>query len=58
MKKLETFLVVDDHPIFRQGLVAFIRSNAPYQVCAEPDNATESLAASERGVPEIALADI
>jgi len=58
MQKPVTFLVVDDHPVFRQGLVALIRSNERYQVCAEAGTASESMAALEKGVPDIALIDI
>jgi len=58
MAKPVTFLVVDDHPVFRQGLVALIRSNERYQVCSEAGSAAESLAALEKGVPDIALVDI
>ena len=58
MQKSVTVLVVDDHPVFRQGLVALIRSNERYQVCAEAGSATESLAALEKAVPDIALIDI
>lgn len=58
MAKPVTFLVVDDHPVFRQGLVALIRSNERYQVCAEAGSVAESLSALERGVPDIALVDI
>jgi DNA-binding NarL/FixJ family response regulator len=58
MQKPVTFLVVDDHPVFRQGLVALIRSNERYQVCAEAGTAAESLAALEKCVPDIALIDI
>ena len=48
MQKPVTFLVVDDHPVFRQGLVALVRSNERYQVCAEAGTAAESLAALGR----------
>jgi DNA-binding NarL/FixJ family response regulator len=58
MQKPVTFLVVDDHPVFRQGLVALIRSNERYRVCAEAGTAAESLAAVETTVPDIALIDI
>lgn len=58
MQKPVTFLVVDDHPVFRQGLVALIRSNERYQVSAEAGSAAESLAALEKAVPDIALVDI
>ncbi len=53
-----TFLVVDDHPIFRQGLVALIRSTDRYMVCGEAGSAEEALAALEKAVPDIALVDI
>ncbi len=58
MTKPVTFLVVDDHPVFRRGLVALIRSDARYEVCAETGSAAETLAALERAVPDIALVDI
>ncbi len=53
-----TFLVVDDHPVFRQGLVALIRSNERYEVCGEAGSAAEALDALQRAVPDIALVDI
>jgi DNA-binding NarL/FixJ family response regulator len=58
MAKPVTFLVVDDHPVFRQGLVALVRSNMRYQVCGEAGSAEEALAALEKVVPDIALVDI
>ncbi len=58
MGKPVTFLVVDDHPVFRQGLVALVRSNTRYEVCGEAGSAEEALAALERIVPDIALVDI
>jgi DNA-binding NarL/FixJ family response regulator len=58
MAKPVTFLVVDDHPVFRQGLVALIRSSGRYEVCGEAGSAEEALAALERVVPDIALVDI
>ncbi len=58
MTKSLTFLVVDDHPVFRQGLVALIRSDDRYKVCAEAGTAAETLAALEQAVPDIALIDI
>jgi DNA-binding NarL/FixJ family response regulator len=53
-----TFLVVDDHPVFRQGLVALIRSEERYKVSGEAGSAEEALAALEAGLPDIALVDI
>jgi len=58
MPKPVTFLVVDDHPVFRQGLVALIRSSDRYEVCTEAGTAAEALEALQRAVPDIALVDI
>lgn len=58
MAEFTTFLVVDDHPIFRQGLVAVIQSNPRYQVCAEAGSVGEALSALDKKVPDVALVDI
>jgi DNA-binding NarL/FixJ family response regulator len=58
MKKPIRFLVVDDHPVFRQGLVAMVRSDQRYEVCAETGTVAETVAALERTVPDVALVDI
>jgi DNA-binding NarL/FixJ family response regulator len=52
------FLVVDDHPVFRQGLVALVRSDQRFEVCAETGTIAETVAAFERVVPDVALVDI
>ena len=58
MAKSVSFLVLDDHPVFRQGLTALIRSDERYEVFAEAGTPEEALEALERGVPDIALVDI
>jgi len=58
MRRPITFLVVDDHPVFRQGLVALIKSDERYNVCGEAGSATEAVAVLEQAVPDIALVDI
>jgi DNA-binding NarL/FixJ family response regulator len=58
MGKSVSFLVLDDHPVFRQGLGALIRSDERYEVFAEVGTPEEALQALERGVPDIALVDI
>ena len=58
MSRPVTFLVVDDHPVFRQGVVALIQSDERYRVCAEAGSVEEAMATLEQGVPDIALVDI
>jgi len=56
--RVVTFLVVDDHPIFRQGLVALIRSNERYRVCSEAGSSEEAIETLRTAVPDFALVDI
>src|SRR5512146_1201693 len=58
MTRAVTFLVVDDHPVFRQGLVALIQSDERYRVCAEAGSSEEALATLDKAIPDIALVDI
>ncbi len=58
MSATVSFLVVDDHPVFRQGLVALIRSEERYTVCGEAGSVDEALAALQVCVPDMALVDI
>jgi DNA-binding NarL/FixJ family response regulator len=58
MKRPVTFLVVDDHPIFRQGLAALIRKNPLYHDCREAGDIDEAMAVAREYEPDIALIDI
>ena len=58
MGRTVKFLVVDDHPVFRQGLVALIRSDEGYEVCGEAGSAEQALSLVEAAVPDMALVDI
>lgn len=58
MGKPISFLVVDDHPVFRQGLVALVQSEQRYTVCAEAGSEAEALSSLEKAVPDVALVDI
>jgi DNA-binding NarL/FixJ family response regulator len=51
-------LIVDDHPVFREGLVGLVKREPGLEVCGEADNAAEALRAIERLAPELVLADI
>ncbi len=58
MAKRVGFLVVDDHPLFRQGLVALIGSEPDYVVEAEVGSVQEALSFLEKEIPDIILVDI
>jgi DNA-binding NarL/FixJ family response regulator len=51
-------LVVDDHPIVRQGLTQLIGQESDIYVCGEAEDAPAALEAIEKLQPHIALVDI
>lgn len=58
MTRTVSFLVVDDHPIFRQGLVALLKATPGYEICAEAGTVDEALRSLEEWRPDVALVDI
>ena len=58
MKRKISFLVVEDHPIFRQGIVELVESDPRYSVAAEVGSLGEALNVVTNGSPDIALVDI
>ena len=51
-------LVVDDHPMMRQGLAQLIANEPDLVVCCEADTAHQALQAIAQGKPDLALVDI
>jgi len=51
-------LIVDDHPMMRQGLSQLIASEPDLTVCCEADTARQAFDAIARGKPDLALVDI
>lgn len=51
-------LIVDDHVVLREGLVAQINREPDLMVCGEADDAREALSAAEKLKPDLVLADI
>jgi DNA-binding NarL/FixJ family response regulator len=50
--------IVDDHPVFRDGLAGLTGREPDWTVCGQADNAQEALAAIERLKPALVLVDI
>lgn len=57
-QKKKRILVVDDHPMMRQGLAQLICAEPDLGVCGEADNAESALGAVTSLKPDLVLADI
>jgi two-component system, NarL family, response regulator DegU len=53
-----TIFIVDDHPLFRQGLRQAIEADARFRLVGEAEDGTEALTAIRRLEPELAVLDI
>ncbi len=51
-------LVVDDHPIMRQGLASLINSEPDLNVCCEAENVGDALGLVESNSPDLVITDI
>jgi DNA-binding NarL/FixJ family response regulator len=51
-------LLVDDHPIVRQGLAELIEQEADLSICGEADNAYDALQAIAELKPDLAIVDV
>jgi len=51
-------LVVDDHPFFREGIVAWLGRQAGLAYCGFADTARGAIAAIEQGKPDLVLLDL
>ena len=51
-------LIVDDHPMMREGLRAVINREPDLMVCGEAENANQALEAVQKLAPDLALVDI
>jgi DNA-binding NarL/FixJ family response regulator len=51
-------LVVDDHEVVRQGLIAFLDRHGQFEVVAEAGTSAEAISQARRFVPDLVLMDV
>ncbi|WP_319541526.1 response regulator transcription factor [uncultured Pseudodesulfovibrio sp.] len=51
-------MIVDDHPLFREGLKAIVNRDNRYTVCGEAGNGREGISMARENQPDIMLVDI
>lgn len=51
-------LIVDDHPMFRDGITAIVRASHGYEVAGEAGTSAEGLALARALQPDVAIIDI
>ncbi len=51
-------LLVDDHPVVRQGLAQLINGESDMEVCGQAESASEALKAIKQDEPDAAVVDI
>ncbi len=57
-KASQKVLIVDDHPIMRQGLAQLVNNEPDMTVCGEAENAPQALDLIDKTKPDLALIDI
>lgn len=55
---IKRILVVDDHPVVRQGIKHLLEQEPDIRICAEAESAGEALQALQKQKPDLAIVDI
>ena len=56
--KRKRILVVDDHPLMREGVTQWIKRAPDLEICGEAESAAQALSLAERLKPDLVLTDI
>ena len=57
-RKIIRIVVVDDHPLFRHGLVQLLNSEPSFNVCGEASSTPEAMTVVRREKPSMVIADL
>lgn len=58
MSELISIIVVDDHPLFREGVVMTLMESGKFNVVAQAGSKDEAIRAAERHLPDLMLVDV
>ena len=58
MSTKKTVLIVDDHPVFREGIKALVGNHRHYQITGEAGDARQAIESALKIKPDIAIVDI
>ncbi len=57
-KRVAKIFLVDDHPLFRQGLAGLISRREGFRVCGQAESADEALDLMQSSKPDVAIVDL
>ena len=57
-KAVTRILIVDDHPIVRQGIRLLVDQEADLMICGEAESASEALKITDQSKPNVAIVDL
>lgn len=58
MAQKKSIVIIDDHPLFREGLKAIIERNDNFKVVGEAENAAQGIEIVKQHKPDLAIVDI